>query len=308
VSIIYSARALLALLQPLTGKRAMGTVTVRSTGATGLVDHSQHGIPVVNGSIQPALLFKTSRNPARTDGAWPVERAGTSVPILSVLGGLPHNLDEGTELRWLPTPEGIEATARVDSGGLSGGAPNDSYTGVAGIRFFDEIPNTQQAAVEAFRSALPGFPGLVLAWDSQERDDGMSGTPLGEGPSRLGRGQKLMRDTWNLFLLVSRMDSDPARRQQGLAILDEISETIADRYKADEMIVSTARGLSIHRLARGYMGPQFYVYLCQFSTAAVLRKRELREFSPWLHTRVDAHTTDSTPFDTVVNNLVNMPQ
>lgn len=308
MSIIHDARALLALIQPLTGTRAAGTALVRSAGATGSIPANAHAVPIVDGQVRPELLIKTVQNPTTDDHSWPVIQAGTPIPILSVLGGAGHNLGPGTVLRWLPAPDGIADSSSVVAPGLRGGAPNTSYVGVAEAKIFEQLQAAPAPGLDLFRAGIARYPALMLVWQGSEPDDGQREQPLGRRESRLGKGQTLQRQSWDLFVIVSRQESDPVRREQGLAIIDELREVMTDRQSVDGMPFSTIRPLSIHGSRRWLVGPSVYVYLMQFSTANVLKKREEREFSPWLTTRLDADTPDSPPFPIVDDKRFNMPQ
>jgi hypothetical protein len=308
MSIIDDARGLLALMQPVTGTRATGSALAQSTGSTGIVPANAHAVPVVEGQVRPELLLKTARNPATTDGSWPIVRAGTSVPILSVLGGPAHNLGMGTVLRWTPVPDGVAPTASLEETGLIGGASNTSLVGVAEARIFEQLQAAPNQGIDFIRSGLSRFPGLLLVWQSSEPDDGQMEQPLGPRASRLGRGRTLYRHTWDLFVVVSRQDSDPMRREQGLAIQDELSEIMTDRQAVDGVAFSTIRGISFSMCKRWLVHPTCYAYLMQFSTANVLVQRDAREYSPWLHTRIDADTPAPQPFPVVHDKEFDMPR
>jgi hypothetical protein len=308
MSIIHDARALLALIQPMTGTRATGTATVRSTAATGTIEANVHAAPIVNGVVRPDLLVKTAVNPATSDGSWPVSQSGTSVPMLSVLGGAAHNLEQRTELRWVPQLDGITPTATIDPPGFTGAVSDTSEVGVAEARIFEDLAGTPAPGTDLFRSGLSRYPALMLCWQDSEPDDGLREQPLGRREARLGRNKTLLRNLWDMFVVVSRQDSDPARRLQGLDILDELTLNIVDRQAVDGMVFSTIRGLSIHARNRWVVSPTLYVYRLRFSTTNVAVKRERRTFGPWLVSKLDTHTTDSTPLPTVVDYRVNMPQ
>lgn len=307
MTILYESRALLALLQPLTGDRANGSVLVQSTDATGIIPANSHACPIIAGQMRSDLLFKTAVNPATNNGSWPVVQGGTPVPILSVLGGAQHNIVGSTVLRWFPSIDGIAPTAAVSATGLSDGAPNTSLVGVADAKLFEQLVASPGAGVDMFKSGLSAFPGLILVWQGSEPDDGMREQPLGPRVSRLGRGATLQRSTWDLFIVASRLDSDPARREQGMVILDEIREIITDRQTVDGMVFSCIRGLSVHKCGRHVIDPKFYVYLITFSTCNVLQQREYRDYSDWAKTRLDVTTTDSSPFVLVRDNESTMP-
>jgi hypothetical protein len=292
VSVVHDARAIMACLQPLTGTRATGSVTVNAVpGPSAVLPGGSYGAPVIGGSIRYDRLVKAAPNPDNLAG-WPVT-TGTVVPCFTNIGGGDQNIPAGTSIRWFPVATGIEP-ASVTPAGLTGGTPNESFAGVAQLVFFEEIKPGQGGNV--LKGGLSRFPAVVLAWD-------------GSGKAQfVGRGQWVQQQLWSLYVIVSRVDADPQRRVQGLTILDAIEDYLWGRQMVDGTGFSTPNGAQFERRLAMPIDPSFYVYRAQVTTKRSVRRFEPRTFSPWLRTKLDATTTDVVPFKLVDDNEFDMPQ
>lgn len=292
MSIVHDARAILAVLQPLTGPRASGSVAVSaSPGPTAMLRGGSYGVPIVSGSARFDRLVKVAQNP--TDPAGWLVGTGTIVPCFSNIGGVDQNVPAGSHIRWYPTLEGIEALS-VTAGGLSGAAPDPSVVGIAQLAFFEELKSGE--GMKLLQGGLSRFPAVVLAWD-------------GSGESEfVGRGQYVQQQLWSIYVVVSRQDSDTSRRMQGLLIMDAIQEQLWGRQNVDGEGFSTPNGAQFVRRQSLPIDQNYYLYRAQVTTKASYRKSEPRVFGPWQRTKLDTTTTDDPPLPTVVDNRFQMPQ
>jgi hypothetical protein len=302
VTILSEARALLALLQPLTGARASGTATVKaSPGPTAVLPPNTYAVPIVGGAMRFDLLLKTAQNAAAPAG-WTVTTAGDPVTMISVVGGNEHNLPDATELRWWPGAAGIEAKS-VLAGALTGGIDASGLTALRQVRFFEQLrADLSGTPADLFKSMVSQFPSAVLVWERSR--------PAPNG-AKLGRGVNVYEQEWHLFLITSRADGDNQRREEGLALVDAVTEEMVDRSTVDGMMFSAASGLSIEERRRHFTGNAFYVYRIVFTTTTSVSKKDSRTFNPWLFTRLDEDSTDPLPqgpFPWVDNNRFPMPQ
>lgn len=297
----------MAVLQPFTGTRSTGNLTVRSSpGASAVLPDNAYAVPIIGGAIRPELTIKTGVNPASPTG-WTVVAAGTAVPALSVTGGADKNLPATTKVRWWPTIDGIEAESVVAVGGLTGGAAPTGLTAVKELAWFEQLQATDRASEDFWKGAMKGFPGLALVWDASGPADNQTVSPLRRTGSRAGRGYQLHRNDWSIYVISSRLDTDAARREEGLAILDEVTGTLADRSEVDRINFSLPTGIEIFRRERVVVSKQFYIYRIAFCTVETLAFRERRTFSDWAVTRLDVDTTDTPAFPMVDNVRFPMP-
>jgi hypothetical protein len=317
MTILATARALMALLQPLTGNRSMGTATVRSSpGPSAVLPANAYAVPILGGAMRHDLLVRVNANPAAptppatVQGDWAVVAAGTPVTMTSLMGGIDVNLPIGTELRWWPARAGVEAKS-VLATALTGGTQLTGVGALAQVAFYEQLrANLSGTAEDLFKSMVSRFPAALLVWDGAAPGDGSTVSPLERGDSRVGNGIALYAYTWDLFVITSRTDSDPARREEGLALLDEIIETIQDRQSVDGVPFSAPSGVQIRDVRRHVVGPSFYVYLIRFATVSSVKKRDPRTWNPWLLTRLDADTPDGPPqgpLPMIDNNRFPMP-
>lgn len=290
--IVHDARAIMACLQPLTGARASGSVTVNAVpGPTATLKGGSYGAPVIGGSIRYDRLVKVAQNPADKAG-WPIG-TGTVVPCFTNIGGLDQNIPAGTSIRWFPALQGIEA-ASVTTAGLAGAGGDASMTGIQELVFFEDIQ--PGAGMTLFKGALSRYPAAVVAWE-------------GSGDAEfVGRGQWVQQQLWSIYVVVSRQDADPSRRVQGLAIMDSIQSELWGRGAVDGEGFSTPNGAQFIRRRALPIDERFYVYRAWISTKSSYRQSEHRTFNPWLHTKLDMQTTDVVPLPTVVDNEFPMPQ
>lgn len=270
--ILRAARAIMHKLAPLTGTVATGNLTVQATGADVVLPRNSYAIPIIESepgrrALSPHVLLKTTEEAT-------VTAAGASVPVKTILGGSATgpaaNLTAGTEVRWSPGIEGIEAVSVVAAPGLTGATKATGYGAVKAIRFYEQI-GPAQAAADLFRAktGVGGFPALVLIWSFTDADD------------RRGESKRTYGEQWILACVSSRTDSDDERRNEGLFIMEEASELLTNTTTVDEFPLSSPAGLEIRRRDRLVASESSYIYTITFRTEHTLRRRDEREFPFW---------------------------
>jgi hypothetical protein len=308
MSIVSTGRALLSLLQPITGNRSTGTATVRAVpGPTAVLPRNAYAVPIVAGAARWERMLKVAKNPAQDDGHWDVAAGGTPVSMISMVGGAEMNLAVGTKIRWWPTLDGIEPVSTLTVAATGATEP----TGLAALKqvaFFEELrPNLTGAAQDLFRSMVTQYPAAVLTWETSDPADGSAIDMTANTSARVGRGIFLYQHAWDLFIISSRTDSDPQRREEGLAIVEAVTELLQDATTADGEVFSNPNGVRVVRRQRQMVSPNFYVYRIGLVTVAAMRATERRSFHDWVRTRLDIDTPDAPPLEIVDNNLIPMP-
>ncbi len=296
MNIVAEARALMALLQPLTGDRAAGLVTVNAApGPTAKMPPCTYGVPIVGGAARYDQLLKTVPNPDDREG-WPVGLA-TPLPIVSNIGGPAMNLPGGTPVRWFPAPEGIESISVLDSGGLTGGLPPTGLAAVRQVAFFEELGVTNGAEILS-RGLVGRFPAVVLAWES---------TGVSEF---LGRNKWGQKQFWSFYVIASRVDAEASRRLEGLAILDALAGAVWGRTTVDGFHLSSPAGVMVESRQLVTALDQFSIYRVRVSNMTTATMDEYRTFNPWRRTRLDVTTPSPAPdgFPIITDNEVDMPQ
>jgi hypothetical protein len=147
---------------------------------------------------------------------------------------------------------------------------------------------------------------VVLTWDSGGPGDNQTISPLSR--PRGGRGKTIEKQEWSVFVISSRQDADPARRLEGLAILDAVADIVTDRQIVDGFAFSSPAGAYIVGRERWAVQPGMYVYRLRLQTTGSRTMLDGRTFSPWLRTRLDVPTTDDPPLPLVRDNEFTMPQ
>jgi hypothetical protein len=266
--IIRTARAIFALLAPLTGDRSSGAITAHATGADVEIPRNSYLVPT-KGTIDARVLVKTS-------AATTVTAAGVEVPVLSVYGGGAVNLPEGTELRWVPGIEGVESTCSVTTA-LTGGSQAEGFGVARTVRMYEQI-RSGSVEEDIFRAKAGGFPALVLMWDSSEPSEPIT------------RAGQRFRENWTLAVVASRGESDDLRRAEGLSVMQQARELLVGRHAVDGESFSYPPGIEIGRARRLVINNNVYVYTLAFTTVSTMEKRDDRVFQPWLVTRYDMDT------------------
>lgn len=295
--VLEGARAILATIQPVTGERATGSVLATATGADVVVPRNSHLIPVVDGQLKPEWQFKTDAGPlaAPNKNSWTVTSGGTSVDVLSVIGGVRHNLAAGTVLRWDPPISGLAPTVTVEAPGLAGGADPTFFGGLKAAVMHDAF-GAPAASLEAFRSKIGALPGLILIWQSSEPADGSTVSALGRGGGRMGQNNMLMVERYLAVILTNRVDDAHFRRSEGLEALDEVTLWLTDRNMVDGMCVSSPGGVQITNRTR-LQGPrtiyqELDVYALSLAITRTYTRHDARTYNDWLLTRMRVQRDD----------------
>ena len=266
--IIRTARAIFALLTPLTGTRSSGAITARATGANVEIPRNSYLVPTKR-TIDPRVLLKTA-------AATTVTAAGTAVNVLSVYGGGAVNLPEDTELRWVPGITGIEPTCTVTTA-FTGGTQADGFGVVRSLRMYEQIRNGSPEE-DLWRAKADAFPALVLIWDSSEPSEPIS------------RAGQRFRENWTLAVVSSRLENDDLRRAEGLSVLQQARGLLVGRHAVDGESFSGPPGIEIGRARRIVTKNSSYVYALAFTTVSTMERSDDRVFQPWLVTRYDMDT------------------
>lgn len=298
-NILDTARAIAAVLQPLTGNRSSGTATVRATpGPSAVLKPNQHAVPIVGGSMRFDRMVKTAINPDDAAG-WTLDDVGTPVTMISLVGGAEMNLPIGTQLRWWPTAEGIEPVSVLGAAMTGAAAP----TGVAGLKqiaFFEQLQaNLSGSVADMFKSMVSQYPAALIVWEGSNPSDNDTVSPLGNKASRVGRGVKLFSENWDLFIITSRLDGDTQRREEGMALVEAVTDQLSDRSAVDGFVFSAPNGIQIVARGRHLVAPGFYVYRVQLHTVSSQSSKDARTFNDWLVTRLDADTIEDDPLHLV---------
>lgn len=298
-STLDQGRGLLGFLGPITGKRATGKVMIKPAAGT-LVDVSLPPntwfSPVINGALYPQMLYRVLPDyTASGCGAWVIPPAGALVDFEAHLGGTRYELVEGTLLRWADgVPPGFDvgtattSAATVATGGISG-ADNTPIYGtdlVRGVSIYESL-GTPAMQLELFRAALGRCPSVLAVW-------------TGSGASKFaGRGAARYPEVWDLMIIVDRADTDPARRGEGLRLLDAVEDLVLWRtVYGDEGntgkggIIVSADTHVMPRSRRRVTGTspffqQAYIYAISITATRVAERVDFRTFGPWNLTRLD---------------------
>lgn len=287
-------RSIMAVLAPLTGQRATGTVTVRSTtGSNVTLPKGCFAAPIPasdTGAKQIArdkLLFTTEEAT--------VAPAGTPVAIASLLGGTRHNFVDGTEVRWDPQLTGIELVSSL-TGDMTGGAEPTGDASVRRIIAYEELATPDIAAALFSAKMVAQTPGVVVTWAS---------TGPGE---RMGRSVWQRADRWILYVVTTRGSGTIERGTEGLNLLDLLESYLGERGAVDGRNFSDP-GISIVGASRHRVTPSSFVYALTIETHGAMARVDTRlvdgsakgPIADWVRTRYDVNVATTPEYPLIVD-------
>lgn len=313
-TILNTARHIMALMQPVTGDRATGVVTVTSTpGNIVSIPRNTFAFPVIDGRVRPELIFKVDEGPEE-DGSWSVIETGTAITFISNIGGVRHNIPAGTPIYFDPPIANLVMTLPVADSDFSGATDADYFSGVKDMAIYETFGGPIFQA-DLRRGSITKFPCIIITWVSGEPADGVT-TSQTHRETRAGTGRALYKDTYAITVISSRADSDHSRRHEGLEIIDTISRLIVDRQSVDEEPFSNPSGLQIRSFSREN-GPQefykkFYMYTIMVSAERNLQQLYPRTYADWLLAIMNVYKPQDPPlpnegdFTIVADNEIDM--
>jgi hypothetical protein len=267
----------MACMSPLVGTRASGTALVTAESADVTLPIGTYAIPVMVGQHRGDLAVKVGEGP-NSDKSWTVTSAGTTVDMISNLGGSIYNFTGGERLIFDPPVPGI-ASAKV-AAAWSGGAGGSSFGTVRSLNLYETFGTN--SFVDLVRSRTTLFPAVMIAWAGSEPADGSAVSQVSRG-TRVSATGLLFREEFNIQVFTSRSESEQVRRMEGLYILDRMTELLTDRHAVDGVPFSLPSGLQITSRYRVDL-PQdqyqkVYIYGLTVSAMRTLQRDDDQTFS-----------------------------
>ncbi len=258
-------RALFAQLSPLTGARATGIITLISDALSLFeLPANTYLVPVVGGQLREDLLYKVAPNPAtaNTGGSWVIDSGGNSIPIISNVGGARHNLPAGTVFRFSPPVPNI--TSAVLPFDLAAGS--DAGALVRRVAFFEDLDSSNPSK-DIFAAKLGDYPALMLVWQDSEPAEGTT-AGLRQGANRGARKVRFMRERFVLYVITGRLEGDGSRRQDGLVVMQAVTQLLTDRQQNidGEQLSTVGAGVEVNERTRLRRGERHYIYALRWRT------------------------------------------
>lgn len=290
-AIIGGARAIMAVISPLTGGRASGAATLTSAAGTVVVPRNHYAYPIVAGKHRPDQLFKIDTGP-NTDGSWDVGAGGTPVNFVSNNGGQRYNIPAGTKLIFDPPLSGLVAAAPAADATFTGGIDATGFGALKDLLMFETMDGDD--ALSLRRSNVTRFPAAVITFRDFQPADGTT-INVTQRETKVGTRKSLYKVTYVISVISSRADQDHERRHEGLTIVENIMKLINDRRAAEappdepdlaRECLSNPGGVQIREAFRE-SGPQdiyqkFYIYNILVSTTVTLQTTDARTYPDWL--------------------------
>lgn len=272
---LWLSRQVMRVLAPLTGTEATATATATALGGDAPMLGGTYAIPYVVGAsgvreLDYTRLLKVCQHQLdeqgeRTVNDTTVTNAGTSVELISALGGLDnHSLVAGTAVRWDPVPPGIAP---------DGVLATDFTGGTAGlvkrIYLFDEMGvGRANASQEAWVSRVRVFPSILLSWMQ---------TSSGK---RKGLRVRERQHTFRAHVLGSHFGSGELRKNEITAIADTIERLLEDRGAVDGQPFSWP-SIELGSTDLVTAGESLYVITVDFKVTSVVEGIDSRTYADW---------------------------
>jgi hypothetical protein len=295
-SIVDLSRALEAVFQRVMGNFGTGQLLVKTAvdpvsglpGPDVVLPRGAFAIPVLDGGEVENAIVYVKRNPATyiepakglggSGGDWTITAAGTLVDVETLQGGEQVNQVAGVRYRWDAPRPGIEATSVLQTDVTGGDFASNRVKLVRQLR---TMKSADQVAL--ITGKVSSYPALVLGWGGMSPTDGPMQTKPGPRTARANQVSMLYRITWKLFVLSSTLESDTRRLRQGMTLVSDLLEILADCESARELRVSTSPGIEILNAQPFETNPRVNVDTIEFATSTALQRRVQPEvFSPWL--------------------------
>jgi hypothetical protein len=269
-------RALCAVLQPLTGSRSVGALTVKSASATPvLVPKGTFWLPIPVSAAGTAEIAR--HRPIITTAATTVSQAGTTVPVTSLLGGLRQNLSKEWGVAPTLTPilcrldppvTGLVQTAAVQTA-LTGGLDATGPGSVKEVVCFDSF-GTREEATEAFLARAMDGLSIIVAWSGSGRS------------TSSGRNRTQRPDSWEIYVVCPNRNVSEVRTDEVTDVLDGVEGLLTERGCADEFVFSAPPAVVTgRRLTK--VTPTSTIYCLTLETTMGVERTEVRTgaWSSW---------------------------
>ena len=285
MSIVGTARHLMAVLQPLMGDRSEGTVTIatRADVATLAIPKNYTLLPLrATTRGKPSL---SPQMPFRTTEAITATPAGVEVGVTSILGGLAYNLPASTS--FVPASEDNRIASVEASTALAGATAYEGTGALKDVLVYESI-GSSQAQRDLFLAKLVRTPAAVIVWESSAHEQ------------NVGTDKTKVTEQWSIHVVVSRADAGELRALEGLEILDLVSELLGRRSGIDGAAITNG-DIKILSRARTAVADSAYIYSLRIQTGTTITRTDDRVFDEWLTT---SYTLVSTPPDLALSPSV----
>jgi hypothetical protein len=289
-------RAIFAQLSPLSGSRASGPARVVAlAGGDVVLRANTYLIPVISGEALDSRIYKVAPNPDTltagslasgqwSGGAWTIPDGDElQVTVQSNVGGADQNLPANTRLRFDPPVVGLEPEALVQTA-ITNGTNANSLVGEAAIKrmVFWQTMKTASAAKEFFQASSGEFPAMLMIW---LRSQTLQGRTSGgtQGNTRVGRGERAMREGFQCFFGSGSHGSADERRDTGFRAIELATALLSDQQNNidQEPLSSMGAGIEITERTLAVAGKEHFIYTLDFEVNQVFSKLEQRTFGPW---------------------------
>ena len=298
-------RNVLSAIQPLTGDRASGTITVTASGADVTLPLGTFAYPVVGGQVQTDRIYRPSEGP-NSDGSWTITTAGTDVDFVSNVGGTKHNIADATKFVFLPPLSGISTA--VGSTAFAGATNPSFYGGVKETVVFEHINGPAQQ-IDMERMKLRGTPAVIIVWNSSEPSDGVMSSSNNFGSHGRGTFSSSFRELFTVVIIVSKSNNEAARSEEGLYIMDQIARYLNRRQSSfDGCPISGPSPILVQSRNRVAIPKEpyqrHYIYSLTFSAENAYTMIDDRTYNDWNIANIDILKPDDDLGDyTLVNDM-----
>jgi len=297
-------RNCLAAIQPLTGDRASGVITVTASGSDVSLPLGTFAYPVIGGQVQTDRIFRVSAGP-NSDKSWTITAGGTAVDFVSNVGGEKHNVADATQFVFLPPISGVASA--VGSGAFTGATNPTFYGAIKETVVFEHINGPAQQ-IDLERMKLRGTPAVIIVWNSSEPSDGVTSSSNNFGSHGRGTFSSSFRELLTIVIVVSKSHNEAVRSEEGLYIMDQIARYLNRRQSIDGCLISAPSPILVQSRNRVAIPKEpyqrHYIYSVSFSIENAYTMTDDRSYNDWNIANIDILKPDDDLGDyTLVDDM-----
>jgi len=205
-----------------------------------------------------------------------------------------------------------QIASSVVNGDFTGGVSRSDFLAIKDMTIIEHMEGPS-GQLDLRRSEIKGIPPwLVIGWSNSEPADGSTVTHNIRG-TRVDNTNILYREIFQLFIIVSRVESGHIRSENAMYILDALTSLLTDNHMVDGISISNPSGLQIISRSREPLPQDVYqrieAFRMDISAMTPFCRTDDRVYNDWLLTNIDVLKPQDPPLPnqgdlTIVDDMV----